>query len=192
MRSSASGGRSRSRAVLAALCVALSLVCVSAPDPAAGLVKGGGKHAEVSAGLRAELDAFDALTAADPRNVSLRYTTGMLYQLAGQPQQVCDHLYAAYTEDPNQAPPELLFHLANNLKAIGENDAAIRFYAAAIGIVPTALVNLVLISITLDFVGRPAEAVRGFQTVLRMKPPERIESWVEIYMLSSLAKAVGA
>ena len=43
---------------------------------------------QISAGLRAELDAFDALTSADPRNVSLRYTTGMLYQLAGQPQQV--------------------------------------------------------------------------------------------------------
>ena len=47
MCSSASIGRSRSRVVLTALCVALSLVCVSAPDPATGLAKGGGKHAEV-------------------------------------------------------------------------------------------------------------------------------------------------
>jgi hypothetical protein len=108
---------------------------------------------QVSAKLLKEIEEFEAAAAADPHNLSLRYTTGMLYQLAGQPQQVsspppssaflavygrsgeahlplfppppqvCDHLYAAYRASPPQAPPELLFHLANNLKAIGENEA---------------------------------------------------------------------
>ena len=57
----------------------------------------------------------------------------MLYQLAGRPQEVCDHLYEAYILDPESCDPQLLFHLANNLKAIGENDAAVDFYAQAIG-----------------------------------------------------------
>jgi len=63
----------------------------------------------------------------------------MLYQLAGRPQEVCDHLYEAYLLDPEHCDPQLLFHLANNLKAIGENDAAVDFYAQAIGqCMPTA------------------------------------------------------
>ena len=70
---------------------------------------------------------------ADPKNITLHYTVGMLYQLAGRPQEVCDHLYEAYMLAPGQTDPQLLFHLANNLKAIGENEAAVNFYAMAIG-----------------------------------------------------------
>ena len=76
---------------------------------------------------------MNSLPQADPKNVSLHYTVGMLYQLAGEPQKVCDHLYEAYMLDPERCDPQLLFHLANNLKAIGENDAAVDFYAQAIG-----------------------------------------------------------
>jgi hypothetical protein len=145
-------------------------------------------QAAVSDQLGMELRAFEAMSQADPKNVSLHYTVGMLYQLAGRPQEVCDHLYEAYMLAPEATDPQLLFHLANNLKAIGENDAAVNFYALAIGQVPEGAVNWVLASISLDYVGRPQEAVRGFQTVLRLGPTPRIASWVDIYMLSALVK----
>jgi hypothetical protein len=110
--------------------------------------------AEISPSLKQEIDHFEGLMVQDPKNHSLRFTLGMLYQLASRPKQVCDNLHAAYIGSPQSAPPELLFHLANNLKAIGENEAAVNFYALAIGLMPEGPVNWVLISITLDFIGR--------------------------------------
>ncbi len=110
--------------------------------------------AEISPALKQEIDHFEALAFQDPKNHSLRYTLGMLYQLASRPKQVCDNLHAAYIGSPGSAPPELLFHLANNLKAIGENEAAVQFYSLAIGLMPEGPVNWVLISISLDFIGR--------------------------------------
>jgi tetratricopeptide (TPR) repeat protein len=100
----------------------------------------GRAQAAVSDQLGLELRAFEAMSQADPKNVSLHYTVGMLYQLAGRPQEVCDHLYEAYMLAPEATDPQLLFHLANNLKAIGENDAAVNFYALAIGEAPPARV----------------------------------------------------
>jgi hypothetical protein len=161
------------------------------------------------------------LSQDDPKNISLHYTVGMLYQLAGRPQEVCDHLYQAYqVGGPDHVDPQLLFHLANNLKAIGENEAAVDFYGLAIGPfptvflfptssllayehrdavmsqgvhvllpgdvnarahlwcaciytgkIPTGAVNWVLVAISLDYVGRPREAVRAFQVRLYTTPP---------------------
>eukprot|EP00960_Hanusia_phi_P036726 752489-Hanusia_phi.AAC.3 len=83
---------------------------------------------------------FELLSRNDPHNISLRYTVGMLYQLAGEAEKVSSvsltdsvrsDLSEAYQADPEGCGPELLFHLANNLKAIGENEAAINFYALA-------------------------------------------------------------
>ena len=106
---------------------------------------------------------------ADPKNISLHYTVGMLYQLAGAPQKVCDHLYAAYMLAPEHTDPQLLFHLANNLKAIDENEAAVNFYALAIGIcpllAPTFLLscnNLSFVFTFEDFCTRCMRAVRSF------------------------------
>mmetsp|Transcript_1581 Transcript_1581/g.4781 ORF Transcript_1581/g.4781 Transcript_1581/m.4781 type:complete len:423 (-) Transcript_1581:821-2089(-) len=144
--------------------------------------------AELSVSLQREIEMFELLARNDPRNISLRYTVGMLYQLAGDAEKVCDNLYAAYQQDPERCGPELLFHLANNLKAIGENEAAVNFYALAISKLPSGPVNWVLISIALDFIGKTRESCRAFQTVLRLGPNARIISWVEIYMLSALVK----
>eukprot|EP00292_Cryptomonas_paramecium_P015530 CAMPEP_0113667794 /NCGR_PEP_ID=MMETSP0038_2-20120614/3639_1 /TAXON_ID=2898 /ORGANISM="Cryptomonas paramecium" /LENGTH=127 /DNA_ID=CAMNT_0000583459 /DNA_START=191 /DNA_END=571 /DNA_ORIENTATION=- /assembly_acc=CAM_ASM_000170 len=114
---------------------------------------------------------------------------GLLYQLANKPQEVCDSMYKAYVLNPNAATPDLFFHLANNLKAIGDTEAAVNFYALAIRMIPAGPVNWVLMSISLDFLGRPDLALRGYQTVLRLGPTPRIVSWVDIYMLSSMVKA---
>lgn len=116
--------------------------------------RGGGGGAAVSDELLREINQFEAMKLADPKNVSVLYSLGMLYQLAGKPKEVCDNLHGAYIESEGGTPPELLFHLANNLKAIGENDAAINFYFLAITMQPEAPVNWVLASISLDFVGR--------------------------------------
>lgn len=53
---------------------------------------------------------------------------------------------------------------------------------------PEGAVNWVLTAISLDYIGRPHEAKRAFQTVLRLGPTPRIASWVDIYMLSALVK----
>lgn len=45
-----------------------------------------------------------------------------------------------------------------------------------------------LTAISLDYIGRPHEAKRAFETVLRLGPTPRIASWVDIYMLSALVK----
>ena len=45
-----------------------------------------------------------------------------------------------------------------------------------------------LTAISLDYIGRPHEARRAFDTVLRLGPTPRIASWVDIYMLSALVK----
>jgi tetratricopeptide (TPR) repeat protein len=119
--------------------------------------------APLSAQLRNEIQKFESMIASDPKNASLRYTAGLLYQLAGRPQEVCDYLYAVYRMDPERASPELFFHLANNLKAVGETEAAVNFYALAIGATPTGPVNWVLMSIALDFLGRPDLALRGYE-----------------------------
>lgn len=186
---------------------------VDAAGRGRGLGSAASRAAAVSEQLQGEIDTFEAMKMRDPKNVSVLYSLGMLYQLAGNPREVCDNLHGAYIESEGATPPELLFHLANNLKAIGENDAAINFYFLAITMQPEAPVNWVLASISLDFVGRskvsprPAPfaciicivtladnvfgsqlAVRGYETVLRLGPSDRIVSWVEIYMLSSLAK----
>ena len=152
------------------------------------LTRASAEQAPVAEQLSREIETFSMLSQADPKNVSLLYTVGMLYQLAGRPQEVSDHLYKAYLLDPERTDPQLLFHLANNLKAIGENDAAVNFYALAIGQVPTNAVNWVLAAISLDYTGRPQDSVRAFQTVLRLGPSARIESWVDIYLLSALVK----
>ncbi len=119
--------------------------------------------APLSPQLSREIAAFESMIAADPKNASLKYTIGLLYQLAGKPQQVCDHLYGVYLMDPSSASPDLFFHLANNLKAIGETEAAVNFYALAIGAAPVSPVHWVLMSIALDFLGRPDLALRGYQ-----------------------------
>eukprot|EP00961_Rhodomonas_salina_P133387 1794742-Rhodomonas_salina.1 len=186
--------------LLLIIALVLSAAIPHAQNSAAAETERG--HAEVSEQLQKEVDMFEAMAQADPKNVSVLYTAGMLYQLAGQHQKVRNstlrspatpwpaltQVLAAYMLDPGGVHPELLFHLANNLKAIGENEAAVNFYSLAIGAHPLGPVNWVLISISLDFIGRPLEAVRGYETVLRLGPTARIESWVEIYMLSSLAK----
>ena len=123
----------------------------------------GMKSAPLSPQLNQEIQRFESLIASDPKNTSLRYTVGLLYQLAGRPQEVCDYLYDVYKQDPERVSPELYFHLANNLKAIGETEAAVNFYALAIGAAPTGPVNWVLMAIALDFLGRPDLALRGYE-----------------------------
>ncbi len=70
--------------------------------------------APLSPQLAREIETFESMIKYDPKNISLRYTIGLLYQLAGRPQEVCDYLYSAYQMDPHRATPELFFHLANN------------------------------------------------------------------------------
>ena len=121
--------------------------------------------APLSPPLSREIKRFESLIDQDPKNISLKYTVGLLYQLAGRPQEVCDYLYSAYRMDPDRASPELFFHLANNLKAIGETEAAVNFYALAIGASPIGPVNWVLMAIALDFLGHPDLALKGYQAL---------------------------
>ena len=46
---------------------------------------------KLSPQLQQEIESFEALSREDPHNASLHYTTGMLYQLAGQPQEVTNN-----------------------------------------------------------------------------------------------------
>ena len=66
------------------------------------LTRASAEQAPVAEQLSREIETFSMLSQADPKNVSLLYTVGMLYQLAGRPQEVCDHLYKAYLLDPER------------------------------------------------------------------------------------------
>jgi len=99
----------------------------------------------------------------------------------------------AHQDKPAQVPrrdvsPGLPARPAPRSRVLGLLLPALTARRVAAGRVPEGAVNWVLTAISLDYIGRPEEAKRAFQTVLRLGPSARIAAWVDIYMLSALVK----